>query len=68
MYFTQCKVEKKKSLGCGIYVSERKGKLWGQPQLLQVKVDSNTTIGHPALNEDETILIFSSDLVRWLWR
>ena len=62
MYLTQCKVEKKKDLGCGIYVSERKGKLWGATQLLQVKVESNTTIGHPALSEDETVLIFSSDL------
>ncbi len=62
MYLTQCKVEKKKALGCGIYVSKRKGKLWGAPQLLQIKVDSNTTIGHPALSEDETVLIFSSDM------
>ena len=62
MFLTQCKVEKKKDLGCGIYVSKRKGKLWGPTQLLQLKVDSNTTIGHPTLNDDETILIFSSDL------
>ena len=62
MYLTQCKKEKKKALGCGIYVSKRKGKLWEAPQLLQIKVDSNTTIGHPTLSEDETILIFSSDL------
>ena len=62
MYITQCKVEKNKDLGCGIYVSARKGKLWGAPQLLQVKVDNNTTIGHPALNQDETVMIFSSDL------
>ena len=62
MYLTQCKVEKKKDLGCGIYVSKRKGKLWGATQMLQVKLDSNTTIGHPALSDDETVLIFSSDL------
>ncbi len=62
MYLTQCKVEKKKDLGCGIYVSERKGRMWEPTQLLQINVDSNTTIGHPALNEDETIIIFSSDL------
>jgi peptidoglycan-associated lipoprotein len=62
MYLTQCKVEKKKDLGCGIYVSKRKGKLWGASQLVQIKVDSNTTVGHPTLSEDETILIFSSDL------
>ena len=62
MYLTQCKVEKKKALGCGIYVSKRKGKLWGATQMLQVKLDSNTTIGHPALSDAETVLIFSSDL------
>mgnify|MGYP001285516842 CR=1 FL=1 len=62
MYLTQCKVEKKKDLGCGIYISERKGKIWGTPQQLQIKVDENTTIGHPALSQDESVLVFSSNL------
>ena len=61
MYFTKCDVQKKKALGCNIYVSKRKGKIWGAPTLLQIKVDSNTTLGHPTINEDESILIFSSD-------
>ena len=63
MYLTQCKVVKKKDLGCGIYVSKRKGKLWGEPQLVQIKIDSNTTIGHPALSEDESVLIFAADML-----
>lgn len=62
MYLTQCKVEKKKALGCGIYVAKRKGKLWGAPQMVQIKIDSNTTIGHPALSDDEKMLVFSSDM------
>ena len=62
MYLTKCKVEKKQDLGCGIYVSKRKGKLWGEPKMLQIKLDSNTTIGHPTLSEDETTLIFSSEM------
>ena len=62
MFFTQCKVEKKKSEGCAIYVAKRKGKIWGQPMLLQVKLDSNVTFGHPAVSEDESIVIFSSDM------
>ena len=61
MYFTQCKVEKKKDLGCAIYVSKRNGQNWGPTQLVQVKVDSNTTLGHPALNDDETVMVFSAD-------
>ncbi len=62
MYLTQYKIEKKKSLGCGICVSERKGKIWGETQLLQLKIDDDTNLGHPALSEDEKTLIFSSDL------
>jgi peptidoglycan-associated lipoprotein len=62
MYFTKCDVQKKKSLGCNIYVSNRKGKVWSPPTILQIKVDSNTTLGHPTITEDEMTLIFSSDL------
>jgi peptidoglycan-associated lipoprotein len=62
IYLTQCRVEKKKDLGCGIYISERRGKLWGATQLLQIKTDSSATVGHPALNYDESIMIFSSDM------
>ena len=62
MYVTQCKVEKKKSLGCGIYVSNRKGKVWSDPKILQIKIDSNTTIGHPTLSQDESTMIFAADI------
>ena len=62
MYVTQCKVEKKKSLGCGIYVSNRKGKVWSDPKILQIKIDSNTTIGHPTLSQDESTMIFAADM------
>lgn len=62
MYLTLCKKEKKKSLGCGIYVAQRKGKIWSQPQQLQIKLDANVSIGHPTLSQDEKTLIFSSDM------
>ena len=60
MFFTKCKVEKGRSLGCSIYISERKGKLWSNPMILHVKIDSNTTIGHPAVSSDESLVIFYS--------
>tara|TARA_Y100001934_G_scaffold52249_1_gene63871 strand:- start:1261 stop:3273 length:2013 start_codon:yes stop_codon:yes gene_type:complete len=62
MYLTQCKVEKKKSLGCGIFVTKRKGKEWGDLTQVQIKVDSGASIGHPAISEDESVMIFSSDM------
>jgi len=61
IYFTKCKVEKKKQLGCDIYVSQRKGKLWAEAQKLQIKVDSGATVGHPAITDDEKTIFFSSD-------
>ena len=60
MYLTKCKVEKKKSLGCRIYISKRNGQLW-VIQPLQ-KNDSNTSIGHPSISNDKKTLIFSSDM------
>ena len=62
MYLTQCKVVKKKSTGCRIYVSKRNGQIWSAPQVLQIKLDSNASIGHPSISNDEKSLIFSSDM------
>tara|TARA_B100000902_G_scaffold64673_1_gene71271 strand:- start:9575 stop:11584 length:2010 start_codon:yes stop_codon:yes gene_type:complete len=64
MYFTKCAVEKKKVSYCSINVSTKKGKLWGDPQELQINVDSGITIGHPTVIEDQEsfLLIFSADM------
>ena len=62
MYLTKCKVEKKKSLRCRIYISKRNGQLWSDPQPLQIKLDSNTSIGHPSISNDEKNLNTASDM------
>lgn len=62
IYFTRCKKEKKKILGCQIYISTKKGKAWSEPELLQVTSDSSVSVRHPAVNDDETMIIFSSDM------
>jgi len=62
MFFTTCQSENKKELGCEISISQLKGKLWGSLNKLEVKVDSNTTIGHPTISFDETVVIFSADM------
>ena len=48
-------------MGCDIYVSQRKGKLWAEAKKLQIKVDSGITVGHPAVTVDESTIFFSSD-------
>ena len=62
MFFTTCQSENKKELGCEISISQLKGKLWGSLNKLEVKVDSNTTIGHPTISSDEKHVIFSADM------
>tara|TARA_B100001540_G_scaffold192171_1_gene169384 strand:+ start:3776 stop:5896 length:2121 start_codon:yes stop_codon:yes gene_type:complete len=64
MYLTRCKAEKKKINNCHIYVSKKSksGRSWLEPELLQIDIDSNISIGHPTLNEEETMLIFSSEM------
>ena len=62
MFFTTCQSENKKELGCEISISQSKGKLWGSLNKLEVKVDSNITIGHPTISSDEKVVIFSADM------
>ena len=62
MFFTTCQSENKKSLGCEISISQLKGKIWGSLNKLEVKVDSNTTIGHPTISPDEKVVIFSAEM------
>jgi peptidoglycan-associated lipoprotein len=61
MYFTRCGVEKKKQLGCQIYVSKKKGTSWDVPEQLVLGPDS-FSYGHPSLSSDDLTLYFSSDM------
>lgn len=65
LYFTRCEVVDKKAKygGCRIFVSQKTGNTWGEPQLIPLLPDSAPySVGHPALTPDEHTLIFSSDM------
>ena len=63
MFFTRCPNEKKKNLGCEIWVSESKGKdEWGEPKKILLTPNDSITVGHPCASEDGKFLIFVSDL------
>jgi len=61
MYFTKCGVVKKKNPKCQLYGTLKRGRAWEEPTLLPFVIDS-FNYGHPALNKDESVLIFASDL------
>lgn len=61
IYFTRCVTTKKEIMGCQIYESSKRGRLWGEPVALPIAADS-IAVGHPAIFDNEREIIFSSDL------
>lgn len=61
IYFTRCIAEKKRKLGCEIYIASKRGRGWSEPELIPLAPDS-FTVGHPAVSKDEKVLYFASDI------
>lgn len=61
-WFTRCPVKEKMNLGCEIYMSEKKGKTWGEPKLLELKDHDSTNVGQPTISPDGKTLIFASNM------
>ncbi|MFN3876482.1 MAG: hypothetical protein ACK4L7_11290, partial [Flavobacteriales bacterium] len=66
MYFTRCPYEKKKVLGCDIYMSKKVGNNFSAAVKLNLKPDAgkedSLNIGHPALGPDDDYLVFASNV------
>lgn len=68
MYFTRCRSDKDKSFGCDIYQVRQVGQNWGEPELIELKPKSAGknaevfTVGHPAIDGKETMMIFAGDI------
>ena len=60
LFFTRCRAEKKRRMGCEILMATKKGRTWGEPEVIPLAADS-FTVGHPALIDDLT-LIFASNM------
>ena len=65
MLFTRCESNKDVNKGCDIFLSRKVDNNWTTAQLVPLKNDESTdvtTVGHPALTNDETHIIFASDM------
>lgn len=60
LYFTKCPQDKKKVQGCYIYKSVKKGKAWGEAELIDLG-DSAYNYVHPFISGDELTLYFASN-------
>lgn len=65
MYFTRCPSEKKKVLGCDIWMSKKVGNNYSAPVMLKLKPEvgkeDSLNVGHPALGPDDDFLVFASN-------
>lgn len=61
LYFTKCINEKEMKLGCAIYVTEKQGQNWKEPEQVIIGTDTNANVGHPTLSPDDKFLYFASD-------
>lgn len=60
VYFTKCPQDKKKVQGCYIYKSMKKGKAWGEAEIIDLG-DSAYNYVHPFISEDELTIWFASN-------
>lgn len=60
IYYTFCANEKKTVIGCKIYVAQKRGKSWRDPEMLVLGPDSFDYV-HPAISDDEMTLYFSTN-------
>lgn len=65
MYYTRASYEEGRALGTAIYNSERSGAKWSEPKEIKLYTDSladSLIYAHPAINSDETVLYFVSNM------
>ena len=61
MYFTSCKREQGKNLGCQVMESQNRGGEWIKTIKVRLAADS-ISVGHPSISADGLTLYFSADL------
>lgn len=65
MFYTLCKYTADERFACDLMYSERSGKGWGEPVVMNIidrAADDTSMIGQPALTPDQKFLIFASDM------
>lgn len=65
MFFTRCESTKDENKGCDVFLARKADNSWATAQLVPLKNKESsdlTTTGHPVLTNDESHIIFSSDM------
>lgn len=62
MFYTRCKVEKGRSMGCKIYMATKRGLSFGEGVLIEFPGSDTISFGHPAIDTKELTLYFAANL------
>ena len=62
MFYTQCNGKDGEGHNCQILVIRKRGKVWGQPEVMPFCTDSFIKYGHPSLSPDGNKLFFASNM------
>lgn len=62
MYYSICKIEKNKQIGCQIFESKKTAGVWGVPKHIKLMKDSTSSIGHISVSADGNIMYFASSM------
>ncbi len=61
IYYTSCRQVEGANTGCKIYRAKNTPSGWSEGKLLELIKDSSISVGHPAVNEEETVMYFVSE-------
>ncbi len=62
MYFTRCKLEQNKTLGCVIYQAAKRGTSFGEGTPITFPGSDTVSYGHPSISSNELVLYFAANL------
>lgn len=62
IFYTICKIEEKKKLGCHIYAADKKDQKYLNIREIKLTEDSSVTVAHPSISSDGLKLYFVSDM------
>ena len=60
--FTRCNSKKNKNIGCKIYTTDKRGKNWKEPVMIELSDSMGYSEGHPATDRRGQFIVFASDM------
>lgn len=61
LIFTRCEAGKKIDVPCRLYLSSKRGNVWGTPVEIKIQGFEGWEVGYPAINKQGNVIVFASN-------